>query len=373
MWIYFIAFGLSVGIFLLFNRGGLTTKDRVGRIKLFPIVAACVPPLLVAALRYNVGTDYFATYYTGFYRILAGIDFDQFEVGYWLVNKAVQLFTDNVFVMFAISSLLFVGFSYAAIGALSKNVAFSILLFMLTRYYFIGLNAVRQFIALAIFAFAMRYAIDRDLKRFLLFSCFAVSFHISTVVLIPIYWLINYDAKPKNVAIGCAALLVGGNALLGIVSILIPESSKYGIILSGYGTAGSLFTVGTIGINIFLLIIFYSGYREYRNDAYYRCFLWLQVVATMSTMLLPFVPVIERVYWTFSFFSFISLPYMLRGITSQAKRMMATIVLVAGLGFYMYYDIAILEDHEVVPYDSIVDHQPIPSIEFDFRKQHRLD
>lgn len=360
-------------MFLLLNRGVLATKKRDGRVIIFPVVAACIPPLLVAALRYNVGTDYFATYYTGFYRILAGIDFDQFEVGYWLVNKAVQVFTDNVFVMFAVSSLLFVGFSYAAMGVLSKNVAFSILLFMLTRYYFIGLNAVRQFIALAIFAYAMRWAIERDLKRFLLFSGLAISFHISTAVLIPIYWLVGFDAKPKYAVIGCIALLVGGNALLSVISVLLPESSKYGIILANYDTAGSLFIVGTIGINIFLLLISYAGYEERRDEAYYRCFLWLQVIATMSTMLLPVFPVIERVYWTFSFCSFISLPYMLRGIASQAKRMLATIVLVAGLGFYMYYDIAILEDHEVVPYDTVIDHRPMPSIEFDFRKQHRLD
>ena len=232
---------------------------------------------------------------------------------------------------------------------------------------------MRQFIALAIFAFAMRYAIERDLKRFLLLSCLAVSFHISTAVLIPIYWLINYVAKPRKVVIGCIALLVGGNALLGIISSVIPESSKYGIILSNFDAAGSLFTIGTIGINIFLLTIYYAKYREHRDEAYYRCFLWLQVLATMSTMLLPVIPVIERVYWAFSFCSFISLPYMLRGIGSQANRMLAIIALVTGLGFYMYYDIAILEDHEVVPYDTIADHQPIHSIEFDFRKQHRLD
>lgn len=369
-----MAFGLSIGIYLVLNRGlatGAAGKD--GRRALLPIVAASIPPLVVAALRYNVGTDYFTTYYTGFYRIQAGIDFDQFEIGYWLMNKVVQLFTDNVFVMFAIAALLFVGFTYAAINSLSENVALSILLFMLTRYYFIGMNAVRQFIALAVFAYAMRYVIGRDMRRYLIFSCFAISFHISTIVLVPMYWLINIDVKPKSVVIGCLALLVGGNGILGIASALIPDSSKYGIILSDFNAAGSLFVIGTIGINVFLLALYYSGYQKNRSDPKYRCFLWLQILSTMATMLLPVVPVIERFYWTFSFCSIISLPFMLRGLRSQAAQMLATLVIVAGLGFYMYYDIAVLEDHEVVPYDTILEHEALPSIEFDFRSQHRLD
>lgn len=368
MFIYSSAFILSIGIFILLNRGKLTRlRSALQRnVSLMPVMAACVPTFLVAALRYDVGTDYFTTYYTGFYRILAGIGFDHFEVGYWLLNKVVQLFTNNVFVVFAITSLLFVVFSYAAIGYLSDNIVFSILLFMLSRYYFIGLNTVRQFIALAIFAYAMRFAIERKLRSYIIFACLAISFHISTIVLIPVYWLINFKVKARYVILACLITLIAGNSFVSLAYILLPSSSKYGVILSAYSIAGSLFSIGTIGINLFYLYIYYSGFVERKNDLKYRCFLWLQILATLTTMLIPSIPVIERVYWSFSFCSFISLPYMLQGIKSQAKRVLITIILICGLCFYMYYDIVILQDHEVLPYDSIIHHEPIPSIDFNF-------
>ena len=38
------------------------------------VALAAFPPMIVAAVRYKVGTDYVATYYTGFYRILNETD-----------------------------------------------------------------------------------------------------------------------------------------------------------------------------------------------------------------------------------------------------------------------------------------------------------
>lgn len=367
MGIYFATFFLSVCLFLLFNRGRTKISLQNGHARYLPVLVASIPPLLISALRYGVGTDYFPTYYTGFYRILADVRFDKFEIGYWTLNKIILLFTENVFVLFFVTSMFFVGFSYVAMGYLSDNIAFSILLFMLMRYYFIGMNAVRQLIALAVFAYAMRFVIKRDVKLYLLFSCIAISFHISTIVLLPIYWFVEFIIRPRQVVLLCLILLLGGNIFLNIVSLLFSNNSKYGLILTNFDTAGSFFIVGTICINIFFLYIYFSGYRKRKNSYKYRCFLWLQVLATMSTMLLPSIPVVERVYWSFSFCSFIALPYMLKGIRIPALRTVVTFVLIVGLAFYMFYDIAILGDHGVVPYDSIIGHNPVPSIDFSFR------
>ena len=372
MLIYFLTIGLSIGIYLILNHGKVTSSISDNKRAYLPLVAASLPPMVVSAIRYNVGTDYFTTYYSGFYRILNGSLFDQFEIGYWLVNKAVQLFTDNVFVLFALTAVLFVGFTYAAIGSLSDNVVLSIMMLMFTRYYFISMNGVRQFIALAIFAYAMRYVVDRNLKKFLLFACLAMSFHVSTFVLLPIYWLIQIDPKPKYTVIGTIALLVGGNVVLGMVSAVIPDDSKYGSILSSSGSVGTLFTIGTIGINILMTAIYYSGYKKRESIDKYRCYLWMQILATMCTMLLPVLPPIERIYWSFSFLSIVSLPYMLSGIVAQARRIAAGAILICGLGFYMYYDIAVLEDHEVVPYETIIGHDPTPYDGFDYRSRYRL-
>jgi hypothetical protein len=60
------------------------------------------------------------------------------------------------------------------------------------EYFFWGMNGVRQFAAMAIWIFSLRYLIDEDLKRYLIFIFMASLFHASALFLIPLYF-VPYD------------------------------------------------------------------------------------------------------------------------------------------------------------------------------------
>lgn len=376
MTIYFVAFAISIISYLLFSHLGHADKSSCGiwsNRPVLPFVIASFPLILVSGLRYNVGTDYFNTYYSGFYRLLEGSSFDNFEIGFVLLNKGIQLFTDNAFVLFFATSCIFVGFTFAAFRKLSPNVAFSIFLFMISRYYFIGMNGVRQMMACAVFAFALQFAIRRNLKQYLLFSLLAVSFHISVVVLLPTYMLMNFDWQPKRTVVSLAAFAIVGIVAFPFLALIIPSTSKYGVILNTYETAGTLFTFGTIAINVMLLLVYYRLYKKQRQHAWYRCFLYLQIAATAMTLLLPAVPNAERIYWSFSFFSIIAIPGMLQRLGAQSFRLAASVAIVGILSAYMVYDIAILRDHQVVPYETVIGHDAVPYVSFDYRDAYKLN
>lgn len=333
-----------------------------------PFVLAALPLVLVSGLRYGVGTDYFNTYYTGFYRLLSGYLFDQFEIGYYLLNRAVQFFTDNVFVLFFITSLVVVGFTFAAFRRMSPNVVFSILLFLITRYYFISMNGVRQLMACAVFAYALSFAIKRELKPYLVFTIVAISFHYSAVILLPTYWLMNVSLPPRRAVLLLAVFAVGGGLGYTLLSRILPASSKWGYTLFNTGVAGILFTVGTILLNLFILGVYYLPYREHKDEFQYRCFLYLQVVAVAFTLLLPWIPAVERVYWCFSYPMMISFPVMASYIKPKALGVAASAILIAVFSAYCIYDIGVLNDHEVLPYDTIFRHEPVPSGEWTYRE-----
>lgn len=383
MTVYIIAFALSIGLYLLFSQRpsgrkssgptGRRTPGLVPRRAVFPFVVSATPLVLVSGLRYNVGTDYFGTYYTGFYRIMEGSNFDRFEVGYTLLVKIIQLFTDNVFVLFFVAALITVGFTFAAFRRMSSNVAFSILLFMISRYYFIGMNGVRQMMACAVFAYALTFAIKRDVKTYLVFSLVAVSFHYSTILLLPTYWLMKIDWSPKKSVALLTVTGALGSVAFPLLVRFVPAATKLGNILNNYQVAGTLFIFGTITLNLFILLVYYRIYSQHKQEAWYECFLYLQIIAVATTLLLPSVPSVERIYWSFSFPSIICLPTILKQISPQWMRIAVTGILVAVLSTYMAYDIGVLQDHQVTPYDSIIGHEPVHSTEFTYRQTHGLD
>ena len=369
--IYVAAFALSIFLYLvtaLVQSKAYFVAGKPERRPVLPFVMAAIPLVLVSGLRYGVGTDYFNTYYTGFYRLLNNNFFDQFEVGYLALNKLIQVFTSNVFVLFFVTSLIVVGFTFAAFRKMSSSPVFSILLFLITRYYFISMNGVRQLMACAVFAYALWYAIDRDLKWYLIFSALAISFHYSALILLPTYWLMEIHMEPKATAILLAIFGIGGGLGYQILIRLLPATSKWGYTLNTNTVAGLLFTIGTILLNIFILIVYYLPYREHEDESMYRCFLTLQVLATGVSLLLPWIPAVERAYWCFSYPIIVSFPVMASYIKPRALGAAASLVLIAVFSGYAIYDIGVLNDHEVLPYDHIGRHEAVPATDWTYRE-----
>ena len=366
MWIYLVVISLSVFLFCLCGKNNIYKKKNSeinGSIFLFSktllgIWLASIPPMFISAVRYNVGTDYFDTYYTGFYRILNESKFDNFEIGYLLLNKIIQLFTDNVFVLFIITSILFVSFTYASIYELSYCIPISILMFFFTRYYFIGMNGVRQFIAISIATYSLKYVLKKDLKRFLLYIILACSFHYSTILFAPVWFLNNLKINKKRlVVLICIDILLFVFGIEIIIDIL--SRTKYANLLIRYNVCGLTFTIFTILLNGLILTISYTNFKSRVNDGKYRLFLNIQIVCFLVTLVLRSIPLMERIYWIYSFPIIVTFPWLVHGIKSSQIRRICIFTVLFIFALYMVYDIFIMHDHEVIPYQWIFGKNPI--------------
>ena len=83
----------------------------------------------------------------------------------------------------------------------------------------------------------------------------------------------------------------------------------------------------------------------------------IEIIAFLIALILRFIPVSERVYWIFSFPIIISLPYFIAH-GSKYRKVFECLMLLIFLG-YMIYDIVILKDHNVIPYDWILGKKPV--------------
>ena len=113
--------------------------------------------------RYDVGTDYLPIYHEIFQQHKMGghqtVDWDP---AYWLIFRVCSaLFSSSVSV-FIVSSLLIIGFLWVSVWKLSPAPWLSILVFVVSRQFFISLNGVRQSTALALISVALIFVAQKS-------------------------------------------------------------------------------------------------------------------------------------------------------------------------------------------------------------------
>ena len=360
MVVYFFSFLVSLLLFYAISKNKKTRLINAEVIKIskkkfvisrfnLAVFCASIPPMFISAVRYYVGTDYLRTYYTGFYRVLDGSVIDGFEIGFYFLIKGIQIFTDNAFWLFIITSIIFVGVVYKSMEDISIDVPLSIILFLVTRYYFIGMNGVRQFLGMAFLMYSIRYIYECKFVKYSFFIVLACLLHYTCILFAPAYFISKFSLTRKRVI----ALIIGDIAFLNIgipILMKILSGTKYGLLVTKYDLAGIKFTIFTITLNFILFMIGYIGYKRNKSDLKYCACLNIQFFAFLISLTLQAIPLMERVYWIYSFPIIVTLPYLLNSIQSTEVRKAVKCGIVLIYLVYMIYDICILRDHDVLPY-----------------------
>lgn len=350
-------------LFITRNKAPISNQDhcvnlRRGKMYLrkanLAVFLASLPFLFISGFRYAVGTDYWPTYYTGFYRVLNGIDFDRFEYGYLAIVKLTQRFTDNAFVLLFVLSFLFIYFTFRAIKEQSPDILFSVLLLFVTRYFFISMNVVRQFLSMAIALYSMKYILRKQKKKFLFGMFIAFSIHYMAILFLPVYFV--YDKKidiKKFILYGVTAGII--ILVLKNIVFIILANTRFGN-ADRYEYAGVKFTLFTIMLNALICFSFYIQFNKVNGDPRYRLYLNIELIAMIISLFIGTIPAMERVYWIYSFPLIISIPYCIKREDHPILRWLIVAIFIV----YLIYDIVFLNDHGVLPYQTIWGHQATP-------------
>jgi len=316
-------------------------------------------PIAVSALRYEVGTDYTATYYDGFVRVnTVGNAHDQFDIGYQFLNILLYQISTNPQIVFIVTSVLFGIFTFKAIYNSSTDIMFSVFLLFGTRYYFISMNVVRQFVAMAMVLYATKYIFTREYKKYVCFVIIAGLIHY--MVLLSLLFLVlpkirlNQKKFISSFFIMFALFVLAQLHIIESVVQKLLGGTRYAHHFENAGLfSGEKFTAFTFTLNLILLIIFFINYKQRKNDKRYMLYINAQLITTMLCTLMTSVHLIERVYYIFGFMQILSIPYMINLYKFKDVRMTLKIGTVIFFSAYCYWDIFMKFDHQVVPYKSI--------------------
>lgn len=272
-------------------------------------------------IRYDYGNDYW-NYYEVFKKCASGFDPTLIEPGWGIINVACQPigFMGMVFLLTLFE--YYVVYKHIKLYVPRKYWWLAILVFTMTfNFQLLGCSMMRQFLAMVILLYTIKYIANRNILKFLLVLAIAFSIHKTSIVFLPTIILGYYKPNVRNwILISSYVCFV---SVLFVVSIryieyfqiaaTILDDDKYNSYL--LGNEGSYSYTVIVDILIMILLMLKCPSNKFTSIV---C-----LISLISYILLPFtfvVVMLLRLMLFFSFFFIFSIPDMFSSINNKIVR-----------------------------------------------------
>lgn len=313
------------------------------------------PLFFIAAVRYDVGTDYFYTYVPNFYKILCG-EKPYSEIGFNYFNKLIQLFTRNSQWLFVITGFIFSFFLIRTIIKYSPNATVSVISVFCSCLYFWSLNNVRQAIAVVLILAAFPHLIKKHFIRYFIYVCFAFIFHLSSLIMIIPYFLVNIKILRDKILYFTLIAIVLLPFLCGELEQIASYTKYSYYFTSNYFNTGDAVTSEIIINSVLLVIAFLCLYkrRNYSKFAYVLLFMQILTFFSIASSLFLGIPELcTRLMMFFQIYQVLLIPYCFeKAILKDENKKLFILIYTSVLGCYVTNNI-MRGSHEVIPYKTI--------------------
>lgn len=353
-------------------------------------VAAAIPLTLVSAIRWDVGTDFYWTYFPALKAMecqaLGGTDqlvdefmaplFDRLKGG--PIDSVPALYVNYIRVLnnqewgfrqlmelaswsgigfrliTVVTSLMIGACVFVAVFRQSRNPVLAIYLYVTTSNYFLGLNVIRQYVAIGFALVAVEFIVRRKAVPFLAFLAAGMLFHKTVVLLAPCYLLRRFPIRPvigfalvaAALAFSCVAEPV---ALWTMPKVGLGHYCRYFGPDSGWAKDG--FEYFFFAIN--LCFMAFGGWywkRAAEKDDYFAIWYGMTVIGTLFLALSGTLPLMKRINFYFSAPQFLLLPAILAAEERMRVRRVLTSLVLVGFALEMTVAVWVFNKNEVLPY-----------------------
>lgn len=156
--------------------------------------------LLVALRHKTIGADTWN--YTNWFIYAGGVSWNDFwqtfskmDIGYFILNKIVSVFTNNVQILFIVVAFISI-YPIAKLYYKESEIGLiSISLFLILPIFMMNFSGLRQGMAMGIGVFAYYAAREKNLKKFLLLVLAAYLCHNSAFILLALYFICSIKIR----------------------------------------------------------------------------------------------------------------------------------------------------------------------------------
>lgn len=284
----------------------------------------------MTGLRYEVGGDW--DNYIAIYDLFNGVSFADAvkltDPGYAVFNYIGQYFElkDTILVNFLCALIFY--FCFYLLAKNTENYWLPLLISFPYLILVVPMGYTRQSVAIALILVALKYAVEKRLKLFLIFSLLAILFHkTAIIVFIFLPFFISYKIFYNRFIFLFYALFSFLFVSLVVYISSLTGDNIYTDQSSEMTSVGALFRISVH----FLTLIFYLFYRKkiiLKYPRYYRLFDYMALLVIYVFMLaIPFSTLADRfnLYLiVFDIFVFSALYTMLKGFNKYF--MLGTII-----------------------------------------------
>lgn len=272
---------------------GLSRSNRLTVFHLIGLLTIC----FIVGFRFEIGNDWIG--YKEYFEQLSyfKITYDQqpFEIGYYLVNKVFAVLGFNYTSIFFLSAFLTWYFIYKSVPAFLLPIV--LFYFFVDEIFFSSMNLVRQFIAIGLFLYGLRFIVNKEFYKYLSVILFGSLFHVSVLITLPLYFLPYKKMYNQTswVLLFILSIILAGNSFLieGVLSFLMTFTGEFevlsiyyrylesGKILTGSFEVGFGFYLKTM-INLFILFFSKEVIQKYPNTKIYFILFFIGLIVFNS-------------------------------------------------------------------------------------------
>ncbi len=285
----------------------------------------------------------------------------RYETGYVVLNRILACFTNDPQWLFIVTATFFIFVCRKFVYEKSKDVCFSIFLFIALRLFYFSMSGIRQAIAMFICLIAYRYIEKRKLVPFIVCVLLAMQFHITAIVFFLAYPISFLKFNKFN----CLVLSALGIVVFFSFDAILTEVLGYVSDYYSHYTSTKRFSEGNIG-NIlvaviqllFLLLSLLSTYGSNEKNKYTKSFdepafmKYMMLVSILLSVVSIRATTLDRLYYYFWIFAIIYAPNVISNITTKDLQRLVIKSLV--IVFTMAYNMTLLyyrpEWFNITPY-----------------------
>ena len=322
------------------------------------IVIGLAIPIVVATIRYGVGTDYFN--YLGIMKSTGAINLQKYivengfnEIGSYFSYRLGYLSGNYHSMLFLNASLTILPIYFAL--RREKNffsISLGFLLFLFI-YFPTSFNIMMQMMALSFFTLSFKYIFERKFYKYIFVILCASMFHSTALVCMPLYLLGDTDKVNKFLNFKyMIAIIIGIFVFLNIEHILIALGeidtfSSYGMYATKDSSGGNRDLL--VKIMLFMIVfLFRKNLIKYdKRNALFILLLFFNVLIGFTGIFSPFI---KRLGYYFEVVQIYILPMLVRVSKNKRERAlygMLIILYAIALFILVAY---ILRQGNIIPY-----------------------
>lgn len=318
------------------------------------MVLAFLPLFTVAALRYEVGTDW--PIYLDYYNWINDGTKSFSEVLFNLMNKLAFRIAGDFQGMVVLVAFLSYFFLFKAIEEQSISFPLSLLIYFVSTLFFASMNQLRQAITMPIMLYAYKYIHRKRPFRYFFWCLIASLIHTSALVYVPVYFVsrIKPTARRYATVFGlCVVLLPALSYLVESLLMMSKYSWYFDSVFNTGEEANNFYLLGFLFQSVLLWLLSYYRFTSTAEDPVYDSMLNCYFLSVISLLFTPVLSQFVRVSQCFAYCQILLVPRMINYEKNPLRRL-GLYALVIGLYVAkLLYDTYHLGWNGVIPYQTI--------------------